>query len=161
MIFVNNFVPKTLNMKKLSLAVFCIFIVAQSCEKEKINENFKDDPSILTINGKWKVVSYEDFGKGSVTIKNDVDSWNGMDVSMTFANDSISGQNTTNTVFGEYSLSGRNIHIITYGGTKIAQPQWGNMFSDVVYRLESFAINEHQLRLYYNDKENSVTLSHE
>ena len=146
-------------MKKLSLVIICIFIVALSCEKDKINENFQDDPSILTINGKWKVVSYEDFAKGSVTVKNDVDSWNGMDVTMTFANDSIHGQNTTNTVFGEYSLSGRNIHIITYGGTKIAQPLWGNMFSDVIYRLESFAINEHQLRLYYNDKENSVTLS--
>jgi heat shock protein HslJ len=82
-----------------------------------------------------------------------------MDVIITFANDSIYGQNTTNTVFGEYSLSGRNIHITSYGGTKIAQPQWGNMFSDVVYRLESFAINEHQLRLYYNDKEKSVTLT--
>ena len=161
MIFVNYFVPKTLNMKKLSLVIICIFIVALSCEKEKINENFQDDPSILTINGKWKVVSYEDFTKSSVIVKNDVDSWNGMDVILTFANDSIDGQNTTNTVFGEYSLSGRNIHIIAYGGTKIAQPLWGNMFSDVVYRLESFVINEHQLRFYYNDKENSVTLSHE
>ena len=55
----------------------------------------------------------------------------------------------------------RNIHIISYGGTKIGQPEWGNMFSKIIYDLESFEINEHQLRFYYDDSEKSVTLSHE
>jgi hypothetical protein len=147
-------------MKKILLFI-CIFIVTVSCDKERIDENFRDDPSIRNINGKWKVVSYEDFKKASKTVKNDVDSWNGMDVILTFSNDSLWGYCTTNTMMGKYSLSGRNIHIISYGGTKIGQPEWGNMFSKIIYDLESFSINEHQLRLFYDDSEKSVTLSHE
>jgi hypothetical protein len=152
--------PETVNMKKL-LLFLSILIVTVSCDKERINDNFRDDPSIQNINGKWKVVSYEDFEKASVTKKSDVDSWNGMDVILTFATDSLWGYCTTNAMSGKYSLSGRNIHIIRYGGTKIGQPEWGNMFSKIIYDLESFAINEHQLRLFYNDSEKSVTLSHE
>jgi hypothetical protein len=147
-------------MKKLLSVIVCIFIVSVGCDKDRINANFQDDPSIMNINGKWKVVSYEDYEKASITVKNDVDSWNGMDVILTFANDSLWGYCTTNSMTGKYSLSGRNIHIITYGGTKINQPEWGNMFSKIVYDLEFYEINEHQLRFYYDDSEKSVTLSH-
>jgi hypothetical protein len=157
MVFVNKIMPKTLNMKKLSL-ILCIFIVSVSCDKDRINENFQDDTSIQNINGTWKVVSYEDFEKASVTVKNDVDSWNGMDVILTFANDSLYGQCTTNSISGNYTLAGRYINIDSYGGTKIGQPVWGNMFTDIVYLIRSFEINEHQLRFYYDNSEKSVTL---
>jgi hypothetical protein len=148
-------------MKKLSIVIICIFIFTVSCDKEKIDKNFQDDTGITNINGKWKVISYEDFEKGIKTVKTDVDSWNGLDVILSFADDSIWGYCTTNSMTGKYSLSGRNIHIITYGGTKIAQPEWGNMFSKIIYDLESFEVNEHQLRFFYDDSEKSVTLSRE
>ena len=148
-------------MKKLLLSIFCVFLVTASCEKEKINENFKDDPSIKNIDGKWKVVSYEDYEKASVTVKNDVDSWNGLDVTLTFTTDSLYGYCTTNIVFGKYNLAGRYFSITSYGGTKISQPAWGNMFSDVVIQLRSFKINEHQLRFYYDNEGKSVTMSRE
>jgi hypothetical protein len=160
MILAINFIAETMNMKRLLVVIFGIFIVTVSCDKDRINENFRDDPSILNINGKWKVVSYEDFEKGSVTVKNDVDSWNGMDVILTFADSTFYGQNTANIVSGKYTLAGRYIDIISYGGTKIGQPVWGSMFSDIVYQLRTFEINEHQLRFYYNDSEKSVTLTH-
>jgi heat shock protein HslJ len=104
------------------------------------------------------VVSYEDFVDNTVIKKSDVDSWNGMDVILTFTTDSLYGMNTTNTVTGNFTLSDRTIHIIRYGGTKIGQPEWGNMFSDVVHNLESFKINADQLRFFYNGNKNSVTL---
>jgi hypothetical protein len=148
-------------MKKLYKVILILLIISISCDKEKIDENFQDDSSVPNINGKWKVVSYEDFEKGTKTVKTDVDSWNGMDVILNFSNDSIWGYCTTNTMTGKYSLNGRNINILTYGGTKIGQPQWGNMWSDIIYDLESFAVNKHQLRLYYDDSGKSVTLSKE
>src|SRR5664280_446768 len=144
-IFENKIMPKTLNMKKL-LLILCTFIVSVSCDKERINENFQDETSIQNINGTWKVVSYEDFQKASVTVKNDVDS--------------LYGQCTTNTISGKYTIAGRYISIDSYGGTKIGQPVWGNMFSNIVYLIRSFEINEHQLRFFYNNSENSVTLHH-
>jgi hypothetical protein len=148
-------------MRKILLFTVSILITIVSCDKEKVNNDFQDDETIQTINGKWKVVSYEDYEKSSITVKNDVDSWNGMDVILTFASDSLYGYCTTNYMTGKYSLSGRNIHIIHYGGTKIGQPEWGNMFLKVVYDLESFEVNQHQLRLYYDDSEKSVTFSRE
>jgi hypothetical protein len=160
-IFVNYMVPDTLNMKKLLLSILSVFLVTASCDKEKINENFRDDPSIKNIDGKWKVVSYEDYEKASVTVKNDVDSWNGLDVTLTFATDSLYGYCTTNTVFGKYNLAGRYFSITSFRGTKIGQPAWGNMFSDVINQLRSYKINEHQLRLYYDNEGKSVTLNHD
>jgi hypothetical protein len=146
-------------MKKLYTVILCIFIFSISCDKDHINKDFQDDSGITNINGRWKVVSYEDYEKDTKTVKTDVDSWNGLDVILTFADDSIWGYCTTNTMKGKYILSGRNIYIITYGGTKIAQPEWGNMFTKVIYDLESFEVNEHQLRFYYDNSEKSVTLS--
>ncbi len=145
-------------MKKLPV-IFGILLLFASCEKENISRSFEDDPSIATLSGKWVVVSYQDYTYKNPTIwKDDVDSWNGMDVILTFTTDSLYGRNTTNSVSGNFTVSGRNIHIIRYGGTKLGQPEWGNMFSDVVYRFQRFEINRYQLRLYYNDNKNSVNL---
>ncbi len=145
-------------MKKLPV-IFGILLLFASCEKENVSRSFEDDPSIATLSGKWVVVSYQDYTYKNPTIwKDDVDSWNGMDVILTFTTDSLYGRNTTNSVSGNFTVSGRNIHIIRYGGTKLGQPEWGNMFSDVVYRFQRFEINRYQLRLYYNDKKNSVNL---
>ena len=145
-----------MNMKKLFL-LFGIIIISVSCEKTQVDRNFDDDPSIKNIDGTWLVISYESI-KNPIIRKNDVESWNGMDVILTFAKDSLYGRNTTNTVTGNYTLENRTIHIIRYGGTKIGQPAWGNMFSDAVFKLDSFKINSNQLRFYYNDNNNSVTL---
>jgi hypothetical protein len=150
-----------MNMKKLIVAVFCIFVLGASCDKEKINENFQDETSIKNIDGKWKVVSYEDYEKASVTVKNDVDSWNGLDVTITFATDSLWGYCTTNTMFGKYNLAGRYFSITSYATTKIGEPAWGTMFTDVINQLRSFKINEHQLRFYYDNEGKSITLSHD
>jgi hypothetical protein len=132
--------------------------------KSKLNDyisklNFKDDSSIININGSWKVLSYADYKINSVTLKSDVQSL-GMDVILTFNNDSLYGINTRNEIQGNYTLSGRNIHIIRYGGTKVGQPVWGNMFSDVVFKFESFEIDKNYLRIYYNNLNNSVTFIH-
>lgn len=145
-------------MKRLGV-LFGIFLLIGGCEQNDGNASFEDDPSIQTINGKWVVVSYQDYTpKGPIIRKSDVESWNGMDVILTFTGDSIFGRNTTNIVSGKFTVSGRDFHILYFGGTKIGQPEWGNMFSDVVYTLETFKISSNQLRLYYNENKNSVNL---
>lgn len=155
-VFVNSFGPNAMRMKLLLL--IGTILITVSCEKSQLNYNFNDDPSIKSIYGTWVVVSYENYAKMAVVRKNDVESWNGMDVVLTFSIDSLYGRNTTNTVSGNFTLSGRTIKIIRYGGTKIGQPEWGNMFSDVVYIFESFKINENQLKFFFNDNKSSVTL---
>ena len=146
------------NIKIIS-GLLCMLLFIYSCEKDQVNRNFEDDPSIPDISGEWTVVSYEDFVNNNVKVKSDADSWNDLDVMLTFTKDSLYGWNTTNTIVGNFQISGRNIHVTSYGGTKIGQPEWGNMFSEVIFKLESFKVNESQLRFYYNDNRNSVTLS--
>lgn len=143
-------------MKRMLLLI-AIVTISVSCEKARFDGSFEDDSSIKDINGTWVVISYES-QKGPVMRKNDVESWNGMDVILTFETDSLYGRNTTNQVMGNYSLNNRTIHIIRYGGTKMGQPEWGNMFSDAAYKIDSFTINSNQLRFFYNDTRNSVTL---
>jgi len=135
-------------MKRL-FPVMIIMILSLNCERDQPIEN---------IYGTWVVVSYEDYVNNSVIEKNDVDSWNGMDIILKFMSDSLCGRNTTNSVFAHYTLSDSTIHVISYGGTKMGQPEWGNMFSDVVYGLETYKINENRLSFYYNNNKNSVTL---
>ena len=90
-------------MKKIFL-LFWIIAISVSCEKSQLDRNFDDDPSIKNIDGTWVVVSYESF-KNPITRKNDVESWNGMDVILTFTKDSLYGRNTTNTIMGNYTLN--------------------------------------------------------
>jgi hypothetical protein len=135
-----------------------VIIISVSCEKVTINNNFGDNVYASNIDGRWRVISYEDFEYNTLILKNDADSWDGMDVILTFSVDSMYGRNTTNTVSGKYEISDRNIRIINYGGTKVGQPEWGNMFSGIVHSLESFKINASQLRFYYNSGKKSVTL---
>jgi hypothetical protein len=158
MVFVYNLVPKAMDMNKLLLVIGIIFITI-GCNKIQLHSNLNYDQSIQSINGSWVVVSYEDLVNNTVVLKKDVDSWNGLDVVLTFATDSLYGRNTTNDVFGNFTLSGNSIHVIRYGGTKVGQPEWGNMFSDIVNNLESFEVNNKQLKFYFNSNKNSVTLS--
>ena len=143
-------------MKSISVLIG-ILIIFSGCEKVQVTNSF-DDLSISNIIGTWVVDSYEDLINNNLTKKADVDSWGGLDVILTFNTDSFTGRNTTNSVSGDFTLSGRNIHIIRYGGTKVGQPEWGNMFNDAVYRLESYTINEQQLKFYYNNASNRINL---
>ncbi len=147
-----------INMKTI-FVLFSVLLLAYSCERDHGNRDFEDDPSIQNISGTWVVRSYEDYTFNNPVIrKSDVDSWNGMDVILSFTSDSFYGRNTTNDVSGNFKISGRTIHVTSYGGSKVGQPQWGNMFSDIVYDLESFKMNRNQLRFFYNENKNSVTL---
>jgi len=111
-------------MKTISVIIRVLLFIS-GCEKDQVNGNFEDDPSITDIAGMWRVVSYEDFVNNTVTEISDVDSWNGLEVKLTFTTDSLYGRNTTNNVMCNFIISGRNIHVTSYGGTKIGQPEWG------------------------------------
>jgi hypothetical protein len=121
-----------------------------------------NDTSINNINGSWVVMSYKNLENNSIIEKSDVESrhsyWHGMDVALKFMDSTICGFNTTNDVFGHYILRDSTIKFDVYGDTRVGQPQWGNMFSDIVYSIESFKCNETQLIFFYNNYKNSVTL---
>lgn len=138
-----------------------------SCGKSDINvqDGFIDDSSIKSIEGTWKVVSYQDFVNDTSVNKSDVGS-DSADVIITFDDklfkNVLSGTNTANSISGEYRYHNkREIEIKFIVTTLIAEPEWGQMFSAVSSQIKEFKINSQQLRFYYNSQQNSVTFSRE
>jgi hypothetical protein len=122
---------------------------------------FAHNASNNNVLGSWVVISYEDIENSSIIYKNEVESMGGMDVEIKFMDDStFCGFNTTNEIAGHYIQKDSLINIDVYGGSKVGQPEWGNMFSDIVYSqsIESFKRGSGQLKLFYNHHKSFVTL---
>ena len=131
-----------------------------SCTEHNTHDQ-NDLQSNNTVFGSWEVGYYEDLEYDTITTKDDVDSWGGMDVHIKFMDDStFCGGNTTNDIAGHYTIADSIVDIDVYGGTKVGQPVWGNMFSDVVHShsFTYFTRSDTELKLYYNDNKNCIVL---
>lgn len=137
------------------------------CSRDEFDINdFRDDTSIQTIRGTWKVISFEDFRSDKVEFKTEENSW-GYDIIVTF-DDSVSphevwGRNTTNSINGEFEHVGdRQFQILRLGTTFVNQPEWGDKFSAAITDEHvRFKINSEHLRIYYDNNKKSLTLTKE
>ena len=137
------------------------------CSNENLDINsFNDDSSIMTLNGTWKVISFENYSDNIREFKNQENS-RGLDITINFDDtkdpNELSGTNTTNTVFGEFEYIGaRKFKIENYGTTEVAQPVWADKFNHAILDGEvNFKINVMALRIYYDNETKSVTLTRE
>jgi hypothetical protein len=142
-----------------------VLLLQLSCSNDGLDINsFRDDSSITTLNGTWKVVSFENYIENSIELKNQANS-KGLDIVVTFNDmrdpNELSGKNTTNTVFGKFDYIGtRKFKIFDYGTTEIAQPVWADKFNEAILDGEvDFKISVRTLRVYYNNNAQSVTLA--
>lgn len=147
-----------------------LLIILFSCTKDQVyidesnldcRSNLLVDSSYNNVYGNWIVVYYENLESGSIISKSDVDSWGGMDIKIKFMDDStFCGFNTTNEIAGHYFMHDSTLNINVYGGTKVGQPKWGDMFSDIVHShlIKSFKRSNTKLKLYYNNNKNCVVL---
>jgi len=87
-----------------------LIVLLLSCDDDFESLIIQDDASVSSLNGTWRVVAYEDYRQDAIITKTEENSW-GRNVVITFddttAPFSISGQNTTNSVFGSFSYTGR------------------------------------------------------
>ena len=145
----------------ISLSKFGLFLLIfllHSCSKEETAPN--------GIEGNWIVVSFENYQTSTSTTKTEENTWgvsNNGDITVDFSlsnntNGLISGKNVTNNFQGEFiigpdlGLTIRNISI-----TRIGEPEWGRMFHSINL-AESYEVDENQLVIYYNNKENAIVL---
>jgi hypothetical protein len=146
-------------------AVFAALVLLFSCDEDHLEtSSFYDNPTVNSIAGTWKVVSYENYNGNNIITKTNENSMNGADVIISL-NDTdtphqIWGVNTTNQITGtfECAAENRSFRIINLGSTYVNQPEWGNLFSDAILKVTAYKVNEQQLRLYYNNMGNSITL---
>ena len=67
----------------------------------------------------------------------------------------------TNTLVGEYTVNAetQSIFLSIKGGTKVGEIGDGKMWSDdILPTVNSFSLNENELRLYYNNQKNYLLL---
>ena len=147
------------------LIILISLVVVIACDDESINPaSFQDDLAIDNLSGTWKVVSYEDYSSNTIITKTDENSWNGADVIINLNDKTnppqIWGVNTTNQISGTYQYDhvSRSIEIPGLVSTYVGQPEWGNLFTKGILQVKTYKINDKQLRLYYNNSNNSITL---
>jgi hypothetical protein len=154
------------------MARLILFIAAGlflfSCNKEKRLENFKDDPTILTVYGTWKLISRENYTTGEVIYKDpsvvqQCGSRTKCDIILNFvkasSGDSLYGHTIMNEVSGLFSFDAatRRFTTASFGGTKVGEPGWSDHIWDNMYRIQNFRINRYYLRLYFNNDTESLT----
>jgi hypothetical protein len=149
-----------------AILIALILMTQLSCHDESSDIHyFADDPSITTLNGTWKVISFEDFTTNTVEYQTEENSWN-KDIIVTF-NDALipkqlSGEVTTNSVQGEFEYVGpRQFKLNKYQSTYVGQPVWADKFGTAVTGNVPFKINSNSLRIYCSANSKSVTLSKE
>jgi hypothetical protein len=150
-----------------TILIGLILIAQLSCSDENSDiHSFTDDLSITTLNGRWRVISFEDFTTNTVEYQTQENSWD-KDIIVTF-NDALlpkllSGEVTTNSVHGEFDYVGpRQFKLNKYETTFVAQPSWADKFGTAVNdNTATFKINSDKLRIYYSNNTKSVTLAKE
>ena len=149
---------------KTLIIVFALFGLL-SCSKEDVDINsFNDDSSITTLNGTWKVLSFEDYTDNSRELKTQENS-RGLDIIINFDDtkdpNELSGKNTTNSVSGEFEYIGtRKFKVSNYFTTRVGQPVWADKFNQAILDGDvNFKINGTELQIYYDNETKSVTLT--
>ncbi len=146
--------------KRLSAwLILLVLLAAGACAQNDLSDLDNDPADANTrLAGTWKVISYEDLANNTRIVKDAANS-QGLDVILTFEGDRITGKSTTNQVNGTFSYTGtREISIKEYGGTEIAEPQWGRLFGEAVFKFKEFTISGNTLTFFYNNGQNAVTL---
>ncbi|RKY46869.1 MAG: hypothetical protein DRP86_08485 [Candidatus Neomarinimicrobiota bacterium] len=141
---------------KTKLSLLNLVLIVLGCSKI-----WNDGPSGIKVYGSWVVTSYHDLTNDSIIEKKDVDSW-GMDVKIKFMRDStFCGFCTNNEIAGHYTLADSCFNIDVYGGSKVGQPEWGDLFSDIAlsHSFTCYKRNNKELRLYYDDNNKYVLLN--
>lgn len=151
-------------MRIKAILVGLLLLAQWSCSEENSGPNdFRDDSSITSLNGTWKVKSFEDHNTGIVEYKTQENSWN-LDIIVTFDDTKnpheLTGTNTTNEISGEFDYVGqRELSVSDLFSTEVGQPAWADKFIDALIDNDAtFKINNEQLRIYFDNNTKSVTL---
>jgi len=151
-------------MKARILLIVLVWSVQSGCSNDDQHVSlFKDDASINTLNGTWKVISFEDYALNTTDYPTQENSWD-KNIVVTFDDtaepNQLSGKVTTNTVAGVFEYTGtRQFKMNNYGSTYIAQPEWADKFAVALLDDDiTYQINKTRLRIYYANKSKSVSL---
>ena len=121
---------------KLLYLIFLLQIGFYSCDNESGIE-FEED-----ISGTWEVVSLHI--DGTMKVLNPSDNPLNKDIQISIPDSSegiVSGNTFQNTIFFDIKVTGKTqITCTNYGGTRIAEDEWGIAFQENILQTSNFSI---------------------
>ncbi|HNL82237.1 MAG TPA: hypothetical protein PKG56_02495 [Chitinophagaceae bacterium] len=105
-----------------------------------------------SLNGKWKLVKYYNLTTGTIESEpSNISRSIILELSDNRIQGNISGHTVTNSVSGEYELLKDNKKkTLSFGGTKIGEPNWGDKFWDAIHATSSYERQSDKLYIYFN-----------
>ena len=114
----------------------------------------KDNTTTTTdsLNGKWKLVKYHNLTTGtSESEPSNISRSIIIEFSDNRSKGNMNGHTVTNAVSGEYDLLQDNkMKTLSFGGTKIAEPNWGDKFWDAIHAASSYERQSDKLYIHFN-----------
>ena len=128
-------------MKTSYILVFTMTLLACS----------KDDHTV-TLNGKWKLIKYHYLTVGtSESEPTNISRSIIIDFSDNGGKGKMKGNTVTNSVSGDYELFNDNqMKTLSFGGTKVGEPDWGSRFWDAIHTARSFEREGNKMFIYFN-----------
>lgn len=128
-------------MKMTYILIFAMTLFA--CNK---------DETTATLNGKWKLIKYHNLTVGtSESEPKNISRSIIIDFSDNGNKGKMNGHTVTNSVGGDYELLKDNkMKTLSFGGTKVGEPNWGSKFWDAVYSASSYERQRNKMYIYFN-----------
>lgn len=110
----------------------------------------KDNNATLT--GKWRLIKYYNLTAGTsepepANIPRSII----IEFSDNGHKGKMNGHIVTNTVTGDYELQKNNkIKTLSFGGTKVGEPGWGNKFWNAIHTASSYELHDNKLFIFFN-----------
>jgi len=135
--------------------IFILLLSLTACHKDPTT------PTADTLNGKWKLVKYHNLTNGvSESEPTDISRSIIIGFSDNGVNGNMDGHTVTNSVGGEYQLLKDNkMKTVSFGGTKVAEPNWGYKFWNAIHAASSY--EKHNDKLYINFNADSEKMEFE
>jgi hypothetical protein len=128
------------------ILTFIVFAASLSaCRKENNTTNN------TTLTGKWKLIKYHNLtARTSEPEPANIPRSIIIDFSDNGLKGKMNGHTVTNFVSGEYELLQNNkIKTVSFGGTKVGEPGWGNKFWDAIYSASSYELQGDKLFIFF------------
>lgn len=124
--------------------ILALLLMLVACSKENTTKG--------TLNGKWKLFKYHNLTAGATESEPSNIS---RSIIIEFSDNRIKGKmnghTVTNSVSGEYELLQNNkMKTLSFGGTKIGEPNWGDKFWDAIHAASSYERQNEKLYIYFN-----------
>jgi hypothetical protein len=123
-----------------------LLLTLAACKKDNTTT------TIDTLNGKWKLVKYHNLNTGtSEPEPSNISRSIIIEFSDNRIKGNMNGHTVTNTVSGEYELLQNNkMKTLSFGGTKMGEPTWGDKFWDAIHAASSYKGQSDKLYIQFN-----------